>query len=198
MPIPPHADPFSLFADWYTEAQQCDLQEPTAMTLATADSNGQPSCRVILLKEHDARGFTFFTNRESNKGQQLKANAKAALCFYWMPLGRQVRVEGRVEEVTDAESDAYFASRRRGSQIGAWASAQSRPMEREGQLAERVKEREAEYDGQVVPRPPYWGGYRVVPYRIEFWQEQPFRLHDRLVYSRDSDESAWRTEILYP
>jgi pyridoxamine 5'-phosphate oxidase len=190
------ADPFTRFEAWYQAAQHCGLKEPTAVALGTADADGQPSVRMVLLKGWDRDGFVFYTNRESRKGLELSANPKAALCFYWMPLGRSVRVRGTVAPVTDADADAYFDGRPRNSQIGAWASQQSRPLESRHALEKRVAQFAIKHALGAVPRPPYWTGFRVVPSSIEFWEEKPFRLHDRLVYARDTD--GWRTERLYP
>lgn len=190
------ADPFVRFGTWYQAAQTCGLKEPTAVALATADAAGQPSLRMVLLKGWDERGFVFYTNRESRKGRELTQNPKAALCFYWMPLGRSVRVVGSVEGVTEAEAEEYFASRPRNSQIGAWASQQSRPLELRHALEKRVAQFALKHAIGTVPRPAYWTGFRVVPGTIEFWEERPFRLHDRLVYVRDG--AIWRTERLYP
>lgn len=190
------ADPFDRFDTWYRAAAQCGLKEPTAVALGTADPNGQPSVRMVLLKGYDRSGFAFYTSRESRKGRELTANPKAALCFYWMPLGRSVRVCGAVEPVSEADADAYFASRPRNSQIGAWASRQSRPLESRHALEKRVAQFALKHAIGAVPRPSYWSGFRVVPDTIEFWEERPFRLHDRLIYARDG--GAWRTERLYP
>ena len=189
-------DPIELFKEWYKEVDSCKLEEPTAMTLATADATGMPSARVVLLKSVDQRGFVFYTNMESQKGEQLRANPRAALCFHWMPLGKQVRVEGAVEQVTNEEADAYFASRARDSQIGAWASRQSRPLEGRFDLEKRVAEYALKFGLGKVPRPDYWSGYRVKPQRIEFWKSGLFRLHDRLVY--EMTDSGWVTRELFP
>lgn len=187
---------FARFEEWYAEARASGLTYPDAMTLATADTNGQPSARVVLLKAHDTRGFTFFTNFTSRKSQQIKINPRAALCLYWEPLGKQVRIEGRIEPTSEAESDAYFATRPRDSQIGAWASLQSSAMQDRDDLKTRFAEIAARYEGQNIPRPPHWGGWRVVPHRIEFWEEAPHRLHRRDVYTRTAD--GWMDEMLYP
>lgn len=194
-----HIDPLVRFADVYARARAAEPHDPTAMTLATADASGAPSLRVVLLKAVDDRGFVFYTNRDSRKGVELKHNPRAALCFYWPTLGEQVRVEGAVEKTTDEESEAYFASRPRESQLGAWASRQSRPLERHELLAERLAELEEMYRDRPVPRPRWWGGYRVIPSRIEFWKNGAHRLHHREVYSRGpGGEGAWSVEILNP
>src|SRR5262249_57273385 len=189
-------EPFARFADAFARARAAEHSDPTAMTLATADRSGAPSARVVLLKEVDERGFVFYTNRTSRKGDELGANPRAALCLYWPTLGEQLRVEGRIELVSDAESDAYFASRPRESQLGAWASRQSRPLERHELLVERVRDLDADYAGRAGPRPRPWGGYRVLPERIEFWKHGEFRLHHRELYVREG--AGWRKELLNP
>jgi pyridoxamine 5'-phosphate oxidase len=189
-------DPFDLFRQWLASAEANEKDDPNAMSLAAADKEGRPNIRTVLLKHLDERGFVFYTNRESRKGRTLAENPYAAVNFLWKSLDRQVDAEGSVMKVDDAESDVYFASRPRGSQIAAWASWQSRPLESRQVLRDRVKEFEAKYEGKDVPRPPHWGGYVLVPSRIAFWQEAPFRLHARLVYTRAGDE--WERTLLYP
>ena len=193
------SDPIARFGELLERARQTDLPEPTAMALATADGQGRPAVRMVLLKGFDPAGFVFFTNLESRKAVDLAANPQAALCFHWQPLEIQVRVEGRVTPVSEEEADAYFASRPRGSQIGAWASQQSRPLAAREELEERILDTEARYAGLAVPRPPFWSGFRVAPDRIEFWSGRPSRLHDREVYHADpAAEGGWRVERLYP
>ena len=189
-------EPFALFARWFDEAKAKEPNLPEAMSLATATRDAVPAVRMVLLKGADERGFVFFTNYDSRKGEELLANPIASLNFYWKSLARQIRIEGRVEAVSDAEADAYFASRPRQSQVAAWASEQSRAVASRAVLERRLAEFEARFTGAAVPRPPRWSGFRVVPDRIEFWEERPFRLHDRLVYIRQGD--GWRTEHLYP
>jgi pyridoxamine 5'-phosphate oxidase len=192
-------DPIERFRALLAEAEAIDravLPEPTAMMVATVGDDGQPSLRVVLLKAVDERGFVFYTNYESRKGRELLAHPKAALCFHWQPLERQVRIEGDVEPVSPEEADAYFATRARLSQIGAWASRQSRPLSSDAELDSRVHEMEERFAGGAVPRPPHWSGFRVVPGRMEFWRNRAFRLHERLVYERD--EGCWRVTRLYP
>lgn len=196
MSIPDATDPIALFATWYGEVLKSDLTTPTAVTLATADGDGRPTARMVLLKGFDAHGFVFYTNTESRKGGAMSANPRAALCFYWPPFGRQVRVEGAVEPVSDEEADAYFASPPKDSQIGAWASAQSRPLEGRFALEKSVARYAARFAIGKVPRPPHWSGFRVAPERIEFWAEGAFRLHDRLVFSRNGD--GWASQRLFP
>jgi pyridoxamine 5'-phosphate oxidase len=190
------ADPIEQFRLWFDEAGAAGLHEPNAMTVATASTDGRPSARVVLLKGYDERGFVFYTNYEGRKAGDLEANPRCALLFYWGELERQVRVEGSAYRVSGEESDAYYASRPRGSRLGALASEQSRPIEDRTTLEHRLRELEDEYDGREVPRPSCWGGYRVEPEAIEFWQGRENRLHDRLIYSRDGE--GWKLERLQP
>lgn len=192
-----HAGPVEQFRRWFDEALAAGLHEPNAMTVATATPDGRPSARVVLLKGFDERGFVFYTNYDGRKGRELEENPRATLLFYWGELERQVRIEGRVRRVAGEESDAYFASRPRGSRLGAAASRQSRPVGSRGLLEERLRELEAAYKGRGVPRPGFWGGYRVEPESFEFWQGRQNRLHDRLVYRRERAE-GWVMERLQP
>jgi pyridoxamine 5'-phosphate oxidase len=194
--MPELPDPIRRFAEIFAQVQKTALPEPTAMVLATAGADGRPAARVVLLKGFDENGFVFYTNLESRKGRELAANPLAALCFHWPPLEQQVRIEGRVEKVSDAEAEAYFAARPRGAQIGAWASRQSRVLTTREELEARVKALEEKFAGTKVPRPPFWSGFRVIPERIEFWQSRASRLHDRTVYVRQN--GAWIIEKLYP
>lgn len=192
------ATPFTQFAAWLDEAARTEPNDPNAMALATADANGLPNVRMVLLKDHSAQGFVFYTNFESQKGTELLANRQAAAVFHWKSLRRQVRIRGSVSVVTEAEADAYFASRPRDSRIGAWASQQSRPLEGRFALEAAVAKYAAKYAIGDVPRPPYWSGFRIAPIYVEFWADKPFRLHDRLVYRRSSVDAPWTTEHLYP
>jgi pyridoxamine 5'-phosphate oxidase len=192
------SDPFQRFAAWYAEAVKAIPVDPNAMVLSTVGPGGRPSARVVLLKGFDARGFVFYTNLESRKGRELAAHPAAALTFHFPPLGRQVRVEGVVEKVLPEEADAYFASRPRGSQVGAWASTQSAPLPKRETLESRVAEVDAKYRGQPIPRPPFWSGYRLVPDRIEFWVGRENRLHEREVFVREAPGAPWTVQHLYP
>jgi pyridoxamine 5'-phosphate oxidase len=199
MTTPANDDPIARFRALFERAAKLpreQLPEPTAFALGTVDASCQPSVRIVLLKDVDARGFVFYTNFESRKGRELLATGRAAMCFHWQPLEEQVRIEGRAEPVSDAEADEYFASRARGSQIGAWASIQSQPMQTAGDLDARVLEMERRFAGGPVPRPPHWSGFRIVPERIEFWRNMPSRLHVRHVYVRAGD--GWSVQQLYP
>jgi pyridoxamine 5'-phosphate oxidase len=190
-------DPFARFQEWMAEAWRHEPEDANAMTLATATADGSPAARIVLLKGADARGFVFYTNTESRKGGELAANARAALLFHWKPQGRQIRIEGRVVPVTDAEADAYYASRARISRLGAWASDQSRVLPERAELERRLAGYEAKYPGEDIPRPPHWSGFRVIPERFEFWQNMPYRLHDRTVYTRAAN-GGWAIGKLYP
>jgi len=195
--LPVVTDPFTKFQDWMNEAWTHEPDDANAMTLATAAPDGTPAARIVLLKGADARGFVFYTNKGSRKGDELAANSRASLLFHWKPLGRQVRIEGRVEPVTDAEADAYYASRPRISRLGAWASDQSRVLPDRADLERRLAEYEVKYPGEEIPRPPFWSGFRVLPERFEFWQNMPFRLHDRTIYTRAAN-GGWTIGKLYP
>ena len=193
----PH-DPITAFDGWLQDAGASEPNDPNAMSLATVDADGMPNARMVLLKGHDARGFVFYNNLESQKGGELAANAKAALCFHWKTLHRQVRIQGPISAVSDEEADTYYQSRGRESRIGAWASQQSRPYGARAELEAACAAFDAKYPGDDIPRPPHWSGRRVTPLRIEFWQDGAHRLHDRLVFKRASAEAAWETERLYP
>ena len=196
--INPQADPIALFQAWLKEADAAEVNEANAMSLATVDADGLPDVRMVLLKGTDARGFVFFSNAQSIKGRALAAHPVAALNFHWKSLRRAVRVRGPATQVSDAEADAYFATRAKDSQIGAWASAQSRPMEGRFVFEAQIAKYAAKYALTKVPRPPHWTGWRVTPLCIEFWRDRPFRLHDRLVYSRAEAAAPWTTERLFP
>lgn len=190
-------DPHALFRAWFAEARASEINDSNAMALATVDAQLQPSVRMVLLKGHDERGFVFYTNRESRKAQELGEGSKAALLFHWKSLRRQIRIEGPVSRVDDAESDAYFASRGRDSQLGAWASDQSRPLDARETFEARFEAMRARFEGGDVPRPPHWGGYRVTPQRIEFWLDREHRLHERRVFTRTA-EGGWDEGLLFP
>ena len=195
-----HAEALATFDDLFAQAKAAGIPEPTAMTVATVDADGQPSARMVLLKSHDERGFVFYTHLDGRKGRELQAHPKAALFFFWKALGEdgvQVRIEGDVEIVDDAEAEAYFARRPRDSQLGAWASQQSETLDARETFARRFDEAKARFEGAEVPRPPRWGGFRVVPRRIEFWYGAQFRLHERHLYERGAD-GAWTKRMLYP
>lgn len=191
------AEPFRLFATWLQDATASEPNDPNAVALATVDTEGLPDVRMVLLKGFDAHGFVFYTNFESAKGREILATMKAAMCFHWKSLRRQVRVRGPVEIVSDAEADEYFATRPRGSRIGAWASKQSRPLESRFALEKAVAEYTARHAIGEIPRPAHWSGFRIVPSQIEFWHDRPFRLHDRIVFSRNAD-GGWDKARLYP
>lgn len=191
-------DPIAQFAEWYELAVNHESHDPSMMNLATCGSGGRPSARMVLLKQFDHRGFVFYTNSDSRKGNELRMNPYAALTMYWPTLDLQIRVEGPVEQIAAAEADAYFHSRPRESQISAWASNQSNPLESREQLEEAFRKISQEYRGKSIPRPPYWNGYRVIPNAIEFWRSGEYRLHDRVLYSRIDSSERWRKERLYP
>jgi pyridoxamine 5'-phosphate oxidase len=191
-------EPLALFASWFEEAKRAEPADPNAMALATVDGDGLPNVRMVLLKGIDERGFVFYTNFESRKGRELAAHPKAALSFHWKSLSRAVRVRGTVERVTDAEADAYFASRPRAAQIGAWASKQSSPLESRMAFEKAIALTTAKYPIGAIPRPPHWSGFRIVPLAMEFWHDRPFRLHDRVEYRRDAVGQPWSKTRLYP
>jgi len=189
-------DPFQLFAEWFAEAKQSEPNDPDAMALATSTPDGRPSVRMVLLKGYGPKGFTFYTNLDSRKGAELAANAHAALLFHWKSLRRQVRVEGTVETVTDDVADAYFATRSRDSQLGAWASYQSRSLDERATFERRYEDMARRFDGQAVPRPPRWSGFQMMPDHFEFWSDRPHRLHERRVFTPGGD--GWSEGLLYP
>jgi pyridoxamine 5'-phosphate oxidase len=191
-------DPFAVFEEWFAMARDGEPNDPHAMALATVDSAGMPDVRMVLLNARDRRGFCFFTNFESSKGEQLLASKKAALCFHWKSIRRQVRMRGPVEVVTESEADAYFATRPRQSQLGAHASRQSRPLTSKAELADRVNSLDANLGPDPVTRPAHWSGFRLLPTIIEFWKDGPFRLHDRMQFTRESPDAAWTRRRLYP
>lgn len=191
-------EPFRLFAAWLKDAVTAEPRDPTAMTLATVDADGMPDARIVLMKGFDEQGFVFYTNKDSQKGQELAAHAKAALVFHWKSLNRQVRLRGTVEHVTDTEADDYFATRPKQAQIGAWASKQSQPLESRLAFEKAVALYAAKHALGTVPRPPQWSGYRIIPTTFEFWHDRPFRLHDRIVFKRDTPAAPWVKTRLYP
>ncbi len=191
-------DPLGLFADWLKDAEKSEPNDPNAMALATVDEGGLPNVRMVLLKGFDERGFAFYTNLESQKGHELRSSGKAALAFHWKSLSRQIRIRGPVEEVSGPEADAYFASRPRDSRIGAWASQQSRLLEGRFALEAAVAKFALKYAVGEIPRPPYWSGFRLRPLSLEFWHDRPFRLHDRVAFSRATPDGEWTKARLYP
>lgn len=192
------SEPFALFERWFKEAKDKEPNDPNGMALATADASGMPDVRMVLMKSFEGGGFVFYTNSESAKGAQLAQNQQAAVVFYWKSLKRQVRARGLISFVSDGEADAYFQSRDRGARLGAWASTQSRPLEDRLALEKRIAEYALKYGVGEVPRPPHWRGYKLTPLRMEFWRDRPFRLHDRLVFTRDEPAQPWRRSRLYP
>ena len=191
-------DPFNLFQEWYADAQENEENDPNAMSIASVDADGMPNVRMVLLKDFDESGFVFYTNFESQKGQELLGQPKAAICFHWKSLRRQIRIRGQVSIVSDEEADAYFNSRARDSRIGAWASQQSRPLESRFALEKAVAKYAAKHAIGKVPRPEYWSGFRIAPLYMEFWHDRPFRLHDRVVFRRSTSDEDWARTQLYP
>jgi pyridoxamine 5'-phosphate oxidase len=191
-------NPFTLFENWFEAATKAEPNDPDAMCLATVNAAGQPSTRMVLLKGHDDRGFVFYTNSHSQKAQDITVNSNTSLCFHWKSLRKQVRVVGRCNPVSAAEADAYFASRGRESRLGAWASDQSALLDTRETFLAKIADVTTQFEGKDVPRPPHWGGYRVVPTHIEFWEDRPHRLHDRIVFTRTTPEESWKTHKLYP
>jgi pyridoxamine 5'-phosphate oxidase len=189
-------DPFQLFDEWFAKARESEPNDPEAMALATADADGAPSVRMVLLRGAGPDGFTFFTNLDSRKGGELAQNPRAALAIHWKTLRRQVRAEGKIEQVSDAEADDYFAGRARESRVGSWASDQSRPLESREIFEDRYRAMQQRFEGKDVPRPPRWSGFRLIPDRIEFWSDRPYRLHERRLFTRDGD--GWTESLLYP
>lgn len=190
-------DPYALFSSWFDDATKSEINDPNAMSVATVDPSGMPNVRILLLKDFTPEGFTFYTNFESAKGQEILASGKVALCFHWKTLRRQVRVRGPVAQVTDAEADAYYNSRPRGSRIGAWASQQSRELSERSELEESVNQYDQKFHGEDVPRPEYWSGFRLSPQSMEFWHDRPYRLHDRVLFEANAD-NGWSKKRLYP
>lgn len=191
-------NPFERFADWFEAAKESEPNDPNAMALATVDATGLPNVRMVLLKDFDEKGFVFYTNHEGVKGQELLATPKAAICLHWKSLRRQIRVRGAVETVSDEEADAYFATRPKGSQIGAWASRQSRPLESRFHFEKEIARYTAKFNIGAVPRPQHWSGFRIVPVEIEFWQDRKFRLHDRIRFTRETASAPWTAQRLFP
>ena len=191
-------EPFALFAEWLKDAEASEINDPNALALATVDSEGMPNVRMVLLKGFDEHGFVFYTNFESRKGQEILGQKKAAMCFHWKSLRRQIRIRGHVSVVSDDEADAYYESRPRGSRIGAWASKQSRPLEGRFALEKAVAEYTAKYAIGSIPRPPHWSGFRIEPVSIEFWHDRPFRLHDRVEFRKDDASGGWQKVRMYP